>query len=390
MCQRLESHRRLLVHFLTSAYRKKPVIVSLLIGMLLCLPVVTLLYGNSIGLIHHMAYVGTVTASSSRAAAGSTQQQVLLLTYGRSGSSFTSALISHHPDVFFTFEPLYVIVKELHAEKESYFINEKEIDSNAIVNAFLTCDFKMEDIYALDNTQHRNSDSTREFYLCLRAKIDGVSHLSCFLNFLKSCQGHKVTFVKSIRFRAKWAEWFLETFPNFKLLMLVRDPRATLYSQSKLFKTFDWKTEIANISSTHCKLLQDDLKDAERLSLLYPGRVKGIRYEDGAMDPFNYTQRIYEFLGMDYNDTIIDYIRNITNSTADERLTRRAYSIEKNNSTKAMNRWRYGAGYKGARTVDATCGHVYKKLGYKFVKSQSDLESDRSLVDVPDTGGIFE
>ncbi|KAK7474615.1 hypothetical protein BaRGS_00034144, partial [Batillaria attramentaria] len=33
--------------------------------------------------------------------------KIILMSYRRSGSSFTAEIISRHPDVFYTFEPLY-------------------------------------------------------------------------------------------------------------------------------------------------------------------------------------------------------------------------------------------------------------------------------------------
>ncbi|XP_059158396.1 carbohydrate sulfotransferase 1-like isoform X2 [Physella acuta] len=380
--------------------KKKILTFSVILGTLLFVSVGTLWFNNSSGLTYKIIYIentssphpmtSSPTPSGSTVSVGPPKLQVLLMTYGRSGSSFTSALISHHPDVFFTFEPLYVVMRQIEAEQRKPFVNDKELESRAIINAFLNCKFQLEDIYALDNAQHKNSDATKDFYVCLRAKKDGVLHLACFLHFLKTCQNHKTTFVKTIRFRAKWAEWFLENSPNFKLLFLVRDPRATLYSQSQVFRDFDWKTEVHNVSTGHCKVLEEDLSQAERLSALYPGRVKAIRYEEGAMDPYNYTRRIYEFLGLDLNEAVLDYIRNITNSTADVKQTQKAYSIVKNNSTLAMNRWRYGAGFASVKVTDRNCGHLYSKLGYKFVRSQRDLESDRSLVDRPEPGGLFD
>ncbi|KAH9507436.1 hypothetical protein Btru_058074 [Bulinus truncatus] len=45
------------------------------------------------------------------------KNEVLLLSYGRSGSSFTSGLISYHPDVFFVFEPLHALEEFYGSEK---------------------------------------------------------------------------------------------------------------------------------------------------------------------------------------------------------------------------------------------------------------------------------
>ena len=41
---------------------------------------------------------------------------LLLVTMGRSGSTFTSAIISHHEDVFYTSEPLHDVGKDIYNE----------------------------------------------------------------------------------------------------------------------------------------------------------------------------------------------------------------------------------------------------------------------------------
>ena len=52
------------------------------------------------------------------------KQMVLLVTYARSGSSFTSALINAHPDVFFFFEPLHTLqqmtIKQMKRQHQHY------------------------------------------------------------------------------------------------------------------------------------------------------------------------------------------------------------------------------------------------------------------------------
>ena len=39
-------------------------------------------------------------------------RKIILMTYGRSGSSFTSDIIQKDPSVFYTFEPLWSLMKQ--------------------------------------------------------------------------------------------------------------------------------------------------------------------------------------------------------------------------------------------------------------------------------------
>ncbi|GFN86506.1 hypothetical protein PoB_001301200 [Plakobranchus ocellatus] len=47
--------------------------------------------------------------------------QVILLTYGRSGSSLTSDIISEHPDVFFYYEPLHNLAKSFRPQQREHW-----------------------------------------------------------------------------------------------------------------------------------------------------------------------------------------------------------------------------------------------------------------------------
>ncbi|KAK3758864.1 hypothetical protein RRG08_065774, partial [Elysia crispata] len=46
---------------------------------------------------------------------------VILLTYGRSGSTLISDIISEHPDVFTYFEPLFDLAKSFRRKQTKYF-----------------------------------------------------------------------------------------------------------------------------------------------------------------------------------------------------------------------------------------------------------------------------
>ncbi|CAG5136066.1 unnamed protein product, partial [Candidula unifasciata] len=334
--------------------------------------------------IHKVKYFDqtTDTTSYGRTKSGTTKKQILLVTYGRSGSTFTSALINRHKDVFFVFEPLFVLEK-------SISLDTKENDSMAIVKAFMECNIPTEYSFALDNYLYRNSDTTRNFYRCMASLKKGAFHVSCFLQLLDACRRQRVTFVKTIRFQVKWAEALLARNPNFKLLYLVRDPRATLFSQARVFRNFNWNTQVFNISQQHCTNLQLDLQDAERLYHLYPGQVKGIRYEHGATDPLTYTRDIYKFIDLPFDNDLVEYITNITKAPIDSPKVNSSYSVLRHNSTQTMNRWRFMVGFNSVREVDQACGHLYSKLGYRTVASQKHLVSESSLVISPQPSGIF-
>ncbi|BFZ05999.1 hypothetical protein BsWGS_09038 [Bradybaena similaris] len=312
------------------------------------------------------------------------KKQILLVSYGRSGSAFTSALISRHGDIFFVPEPLYTL-------KLTSLRNYNEKDSVAIMKTLFTCEFTAQYTFALDNVQFRLSESTQEFYECIiNSRVNGTAHVVCFLQLLEACRRHQATLIKTIRFQVKWAESLLAGNPNFRLLFLVRDPRGTLFSQTRVFESFNYySTQMYNFSKEYCNGLALDLHDAQRLHKLYPGQVKGIRYEEGAMNAVLYTKVIYNFLGLFFDEALVDYIANITSASLDDPRWRDIYGVIRRNSRQTMDLWRVNATFSTVQDIDKSCAHLYPKLGYQPIVSKTHLHSDKSLVLDPKPGGIF-
>ena len=111
---------------------------------------------------------------------------------------------------------------------------------------------------------------------------------------------------------------------------------------------------------------------------MYPGRVKAIRYEDGAMEPQTYTSGIYKFLGLEITEDVRRYITEITSTKPQGGNT--DFSVSRDDPSRAMQRWRYKTKYKDIAQVDHACYNLYPLLGYRSITSQADLESNKSII----------
>ena len=113
-----------------------------------------------------------------------------------------------------------------------------------------------------------------------------------------------------------------------------------------------------------------------RLKQLYPGRVKTLRYEDGALDPQQYTSEIYKFLGLTLTDDVKEHVDFLTSSGGKET----AFTVRRSDPTSAVQKWRHTMLYERVTVIDRQCGRVYPSLGYRKVDSVRDLKSDDTLV----------
>lgn len=307
----------------------------------------------------------------------SNQSSLLLVTMGRTGSTFTSAIISHHQDVFFTNEPLHGEEKDIYYDDISSKTKQNALDA---VDAFLSCDFRKFDAKLLRSELFQNSKSTQDVYQCLHQKKSAYDYIACFISMMHRCAEKRLHFVKSIRYRGEWVKGALERNPHLKILFLVRDFRATLYSQSATFRTFQMSTEGEARAKTMCTVLERESRELQLLHRLYPGRIKIIRYEDGCMDPMAYAKSIYSFAGLRFSESTEIYVKNLTHSKKSEKVLLGSYEIERSDPVRAMNKWRLKADFDLIQKIDRVCKKAYAIFGYNSVETVKQLQSNSFLL----------
>ncbi|CAG5127905.1 unnamed protein product, partial [Candidula unifasciata] len=314
------------------------------------------------------------------------RKQLLLVSYGRTGSSFTSAIISHDPDVFLIFEPLHVFNDDLHGDTVTKETQQRVF---SVIDAYLRCDFGGLNQSLFADELLESSNSTKPLYNCLKNKeVSGYTHVECFLSTWYSCHRHKLTLIKTIRFRAEWAEYFLRRHHNLKILYLVRDVRAVLHSQAIHFQNSTRKEQAAENAADFCQKVFKDSQIFQQLSSKFPGRVQGVRYEHGCLDPEGYARAIYTFAGLNFTNITRRYLKEITKSNTTQETPMNPYSVVRQDSLQAMNNWRRVADYDVVKTIDTICRDVHSFLGYRPVRSLQDLVSDQWLV-TPVSNGLF-
>ncbi|GFS27723.1 carbohydrate sulfotransferase 3 [Elysia marginata] len=310
------------------------------------------------------------------------QSSLLLVTMGRSGSTFTSAIISHHEDVFYTSEPLHAVGKDIYSEVISLETTQKAQDA---VDAFLTCDFRKMDSNLFRSKLFLNSKSTENIYKCLQSqKSSSYDYVACFITLMHQCSQKRLHFVKTIRYRLEWVRGAMRRNPKLKVLFLVRDFRATLYSQAATFETFNMTIDGERRARLICASLETNARELETLLKLYRGRIRVIRYEDGCLNPVAYAKNIYSFAGLQFSKATEAYIKSITQSKKSEKFVSDKFKVERSNAVETMNKWRHFANFNLVQKIDRVCAKADVIFGYKPVKSAKQLQSNNfSLIKNP-------
>ncbi|KAK3744642.1 hypothetical protein RRG08_062292 [Elysia crispata] len=121
---------------------------------------------------------GNEVPSHSELCPPTSPRYVLLLSYGRSGSSFTSDVIGAHPDVFLYFEPLHETANIFQSHQLEYFpmmrrglrltrIEEDNILASRLLMKLVTCNYEKLSRLITLNHHGQYFQSTKELFQCV-------------------------------------------------------------------------------------------------------------------------------------------------------------------------------------------------------------------------------
>ncbi|KAK6180699.1 hypothetical protein SNE40_008701 [Patella caerulea] len=324
--------------------------------------------------------------------------KVLLLSYMNSGSTYIGDVIRRNRDVFYVHHPLLVLQTfinenkgrlmflyerlevlkkhELKLEKRDNFTLEanrtmKQLAEETIAN-FLNCNFTALDFASLSNLPRIKDSQTTKFLQCVN-EGSLVSYIKCLHLLYELCNKTNINVVNSVQFPLAVSEWMMQEDPGLKVVYLVRDPRATLWTQFN-YGVFDWSLKLSKKSRGFCKLMRLDLLAAKTISQRFPNRLLLIRYEDLLDQPEGAFQSIFSFLQMNYTSEIQSYIKQT------EVDTECWDCIEKDN-----NAWRTSMPFEGAKMIDFECELVYKVLGYIPIKNKAYLRDTDTKLEIKDS-----
>ena len=302
------------------------------------------------------------------------RKNLVILSPARGGSTLLGSFFNNNPQVMYCYEPLFHVGKMFNVEVHPFLEELKEYKETSIkvMDGFFQCDFSnvTEAFFSAfaSGVSHRNqSKSLTKTYL------PQVSNAS----LSEACNQYNHTVVKilSCRLPNRTIQNLEELFQqkhgyDVRLVHLVRDPRAVIYSRVKLGWIKDQRSpgfsrEVHEI----CDLILENVQ----FGLLSPppwlkNRFKVIRYEDLALNTLNVTQELYKFAGFDWSASVDEWISTLAKNTEKED----PFSVYKN-ALISVGRWK-NAPEPFIRTVENNCGDLMNFLGYEKWRKQ-DVEN---------------
>lgn len=344
---------------------------------------------------------------------------VLILAQPRTGSSYLGQLFNQHPDLFYLYEPL----QPFSMFKQLKYVT--RTDYTTLVASFLRnaskCHFNgFQDYFSfishpgLSSPHFRLSSKSLSSPPLCESEAHSFDDHSEFLRKCPSLGAELVSLVcASKKFIAAKVltqrlpeenlriliEYFHSRKTPFKLIQLVRDPRAIVWSMIKMgliergiIKSNITRTEYKNrrkldaISmldhnfmkqvKSVCDRMHKDVNFSLYLSSnLSADQYRIIRYEELASSTLTFARRILEFTGIDFAPEVKEWLRR--NSLFDKKEQRNmdelSYSTTHRNTTVTINSWRKGLSLLEASVIDKQCSDFMRNFGYIFIDNVNEL-----------------
>jgi len=231
--------------------------------------------------------------------------RAMIATTWRSGSTFLGDILLSHPAAFYHYEPL--INYEIHQVRDGTHLAPKAI--KALENLF-HCDYSDLGSYLTYAQAHPEALSHNER---LWSHCFGTNRKHCynpeFLN--QFCSLFPFQSMKTVRLRLNLTREIIEDSSlNVQVLLLVRDPRATL--QSRKHRVWCPGKPDCDQPERLCSDLVNDYYAAQQLMKKHPKRIRVIRYEDFCQDIKTNAESLLEFFGFKMHPRVAKFIESHT------------------------------------------------------------------------------
>uniref|UniRef100_UPI0037E9B3BB carbohydrate sulfotransferase 6-like n=1 Tax=Semicossyphus pulcher TaxID=241346 RepID=UPI0037E9B3BB len=324
---------------------------------------------------------------------------VLLLSSWRSGSSFLGQVFNQHPSVFYLMEPAWHVWTSL--QKPSAQVLRMAVRD--LLRSVFQCDFSTMEAYlpqkprvsslfmwaasralcsppACPLTPRGNfSDPSRCLQACNAPGLQGVQE-AC------STYSHVVLKVVRVFELESLYPLFQDPSLDFRIIHLVRDPRAILLSRQKTMgalgrdNTIVLEQRSIPAAEVQFQVLQEVCRGHVRINeraILKPppflkGRYKMVRYEDLAHNPLEEINEMYEFVGLEMTTQLKEWIYMLTNG---KREDNHPFKVSPRNATDVSQAWRSMLSHDKVKQVQEVCERAMSLLGYRMVHSEEEQKS---------------
>ncbi|XP_063404486.1 carbohydrate sulfotransferase 1-like [Mytilus trossulus] len=299
--------------------------------------------------------------------------KILLVSYMRSGSTFTSEIIRQSGQSFFVFEPFWGICRKEFVKRRSSWKavcrdDETEVQSiqkiSLVLHNIYSCNFNQLPVEVLTSfwifpqgTGHAILNRCFNFHMNtpnVRVNVSDT-RARCVNKMEVMCKNSTNILIKTIRISFDLFHKVVSKIPDIKIIHLVRDPRAILYSRREL-GYLDYQ-EINNVSHQLCTKM---VKNIHNCNHKMRRNVFSLKFECLAAYPISETESLYTYLNFEFTNEISSWL--ITHTKGNAMLFGMKYNVNVADSLLVSLKWMTQLPKNVLRSIDQECQEVYNNL----------------------------
>lgn len=301
----------------------------------------------------------------------------------RSGTTLMARMLNSHPQIAFASDPYFpifkafrnAVIEQMSIEgnidysaplDDYYYYPEKQDLMEKIQDSSLDLPINNIDLSALRKTV---ANAARPYSPMIEHYLDdlgGETFTEIFrngLNIIKRAYGSENT--KLLGFKEVWTDEFaghiLKSFPEAKVIHIIRDPRAVVASNHAtnerypiLFLARQWR-KISTFSWVHSQPF-----------FPYRDRVLPVQYEKLISHPMEETRKICEFLGIDFDRNLVDPSSFVDGEG--KPWVQNSYHFEgtKQFNVRSLDKWRKTLSETMVGLIENLCCPEMLSWGYDF------------------------
>ncbi|XP_063679198.1 carbohydrate sulfotransferase 3-like [Bolinopsis microptera] len=328
-------------------------------------------------------------------------KMVLVLTQSRHGSTWLMDMLGYKDDAVPVFEPLncggflkmYATSDEIRNEALAEGFDPVKYDDwhEVILARICLCDWY--GIKIPGKSDRKYGTIRGLWYKGKRMNPDSVGPSNESLARTKCTEEGSMMVPKTIRYYNMSKMHRINEFgcEDFKVIHLVRDPRAVMNSRMTVFSELFDGNALLGMRMENYKLGQFGYDEAYmtraadhlcshhlynyKLGMNPPpwlkGRYKMVRYEDLADHPQHWTRELLHFIGVKYTAKYQEYVYNLTHLKDRGKIDNGWYGVERQTS-EISNSWKEKLVEPHWRTIEKVCAKMMKAFDYKPTFSNSE------------------
>ncbi|XP_071180914.1 carbohydrate sulfotransferase 4-like [Mytilus edulis] len=307
----------------------------------------------------------------------SANNKILLVSYMRSGSTFTSEIIRHSGHSFLVFEPFWGICRKEFVKRRSSWKavcrdEETEVQSiqkvSEVLHNIFSCNFNQLPVEVLTSfwffpqgTGHAILNKCYNFHMnnqnnASKVRVSVLDTRARCVNKLEAmCKNSISILIKTIRISFDIFPKVVSKIPDIKIIHLLRDPRAIIHSRRELGYV-DYR-KIKNVSYELCTKM---VKNINNCNHVLQRNVFILKFECLAAYPIIVTESLYTYLNLEFTNETHSWL--ITHTKGKAMSFRMTYTVNVADSLLVSLKWMTQLPKNILSSIDQECQEVYKHL----------------------------